>query len=73
MEKLTKIVQSDSWIVPKSAMGPTNSSKNKPNSKIDWILNLESNAHLDKISSLTNRRASKSARLETVALQIFSM
>ena len=37
-------------------------------SKISWLLNLEPNAYLDEISFLTNWRASKSARLETVAL-----
>ena len=46
-------------------MRPINNSKNKFNSKINWILNLEPNAHLDEISSLG---ASKSARLETAAL-----
>ena len=45
-----------------------NSSKNKLNSKISWLINLEPNAHLDEISSLVNRRASKLARLEIVAL-----
>ena len=49
-------------------MRPINSSKNKLNSKISWLLNLEPNAHVDEISSLANRRASKSARLETIAL-----
>ena len=33
---LVEIVQWDSWIVPKSAMGPMNNSKNKLNSKISW-------------------------------------
>ena len=32
---LVEIVQWDSWIVPKSAVGPMNSSKNKLNSKIN--------------------------------------
>ena len=30
------MVQWDPWIVPKSEMGPMNSSKNKLNSKISW-------------------------------------
>ena len=33
---LVEIVQWDPWIVPKSALGPMNGSKNKQNSKISW-------------------------------------
>ena len=33
------------WIIPKSAMGPMNSCKNKLNSKISWLFNLEPNKH----------------------------
>ena len=34
MYKLVKIIQWDSWTIPKNTVGPMNNNKNKLNSKI---------------------------------------
>ena len=43
--KVAKILQYDSWIIPKSVMGPMNSSKNKLNSSKSWFFKPVPNAH----------------------------
>ena len=43
--KVAKILQYDSWIIPKSVMGPMNSSKNKLNSSKNWFFKPMPNAH----------------------------